>query len=199
MKKYILASASPRRKELLEQIGMDFDIFVSDTSEESIDKASMPVNLYVEELALLKASNAAESLIALNHKNHLIIAADTIVSCDGDILGKPKDKDEAYDMLKRLSGRKHEVYTGICIMRLSDGFSVADFECTEVYFKNLDSAKINRYIATKEPMDKAGAYGIQGLGALLTEKINGDYFNVVGLPISKLESILEKDFEEEIL
>ena len=199
MKKYILASASPRRRELLEQIGLDFDVFVSNADENTIAGDSMQINLYVEELALLKAADTASALRKQNERNHIIIAADTVVSCGGEILGKPKNEKDAYEMLKKLSGRKHEVYTGFCAMRLSDGFSAADFERTEVFFKELNSKKIWRYIETKEPMDKAGAYGIQGLGALFVEKINGDYFNVVGLPISKLAQLLEREFGEEIL
>lgn len=199
MKKYILASASPRRRELLEQIGLDFDIFVSNADESKIAVDSMEINLYVEELALLKATDTAAALKEKGEKNHLIIAADTVVNCGGEILGKPKDEKDAYEMLKKLSASKHEVYTGFCVMRLSDGFSVADFECTEVFFKELNSKKILKYIDTKEPMDKAGAYGIQGLGALFIDRIDGDYFNVVGLPISKLAGLLEREFGEEIL
>lgn len=198
MKEYILASASPRRREILEQLGLDFDIIVSTTDEEKIDK-NLPINLYVEELAMAKASSAAGLCVAQNRKSGLIIAADTIVYCDGKILGKPKDRDDAFNMLNKLSGRTHEVLTGICVMRLKDGFSVAAYEKTNVHFKPLSPVKIWRYIDSGEPMDKAGAYGIQGLGAMLVEKIEGDYFNVVGLPVSKLVSVLEKEFGVEIL
>lgn len=190
MEKFILASASPRRRELLEQIGVAFDVFVSDAEEERADK-SLPPYLYVEELATIKAAAAAS---AVKKKSGIIIAADTVVYHNGKILGKPKSEAEAFKTLSALSGNMHEVYTGICVMRMSDGFSVADFDKTEVYFKKLTEERIKSYIGTKEPLDKAGAYGIQGKGALLTERINGDYSNVVGLPLSKLAGVLEKEF-----
>lgn len=193
MSKIILASASPRRRELLEQIGVDFGVFVTDADESKIDK-NLPVNLYVEEVAMAKAAAACSSA-----ENKIIISADTVVYHDGKILGKPKDESDAFKMLSSLSGNMHEVYTGICIMRSSDGFAVADYEKTEVYFNSLTEDEINNYIRSKEPMDKAGAYGIQGLGALLVNRINGDYFNVVGLPLSKLAEMLRKEFEIDLL
>ncbi len=198
MEKFVLASASPRRKELLEQIGMKFDILVTDADEDKVDK-NVPVHLYVEELALIKAAKAAEALTRLGNKNNIIIAADTVVVCDGKILGKPKDEEDAKSILTMLSGRCHEVYTGVCVMRLCDSFSVAGFEKTIVKFNDLTEELIKKYIKTKEPMDKAGGYGIQGKGAVLVEKIDGDYSNVVGLPLSKLCKILEAEFEEEIM
>ena len=193
MSKIILASASPRRRELLEQIGVDFGVFVTDADESKIDK-NLPVNLYVEEVAMAKAAAACSSA-----ENKIIISADTVVYHDGKILGKPKDESDAFKMLSSLSGNMHEVYTGICIMRSSDGFAVADYEKTEVYFNSLTEDEINNDIRSKEPMDKAGAYGIQGLGALLVNRINGDYFNVVGLPLSKLAEMLRKEFEIDLL
>lgn len=196
MDKYILASASPRRRELLEQIGLKFRIFVTDADESKIDK-NLPVNLYVEELAMAKAAAAAKVL--KNEKDAIIIAADTVVYFDNRIMGKPKDEKEAFDMLTCLSGNMHEVCTGVCVMRISDGFSAAGCERTEVYFNDLSPEKIQKYIDTGEPMDKAGAYGIQGVGALLVEKINGDYFNVVGLPLSRLSKILENEFGKNLI
>lgn len=196
MDKFILASASPRRRELLEQIGLKFRIFVTDADESKIDK-NLPVNLYVEELAMAKAAAAAKVLN--NEKDAIIIAADTVVYFNNKIMGKPKDEKEAFDMIESLSGNMHEVFTGICVMRISDGFSTAGCERTEVYFNELSPEKIQRYIDTGEPMDKAGAYGIQGVGALLVEKIIGDYFNVVGLPLSKLSKILENDFGKKLI
>lgn len=196
MDKYILASASPRRRELLEQIGLKFRIFVTDADESKIDK-NLPVNLYVEELAMAKAAAAAKVLN--NEKDAIIIAADTVVYFNNKIMGKPKDEKEAFDMIEALSGNMHEVFTGICVMRISDGFSTAGCERTEVYFNELSPEKIQRYIDTGEPMDKAGAYGIQGVGALLVEKIIGDYFNVVGLPLSKLSKILENEFGKKLI
>lgn len=194
MAEFILASASPRRKELLSLICEEFDVVVSDADESSVSK-DVPVNLYVQELALLKAAATAKEV--LKRKDAIIIAADTIVTLDGKILGKPNGADGAYEMLKGLSGRVHEVYTGYCIMRVSDGKTVCNSVKTEVEFKELTDEKIRRYIATNEPMDKAGAYGIQGLGSKLVKGIKGDYFNVVGLPVSAICDTLEREFEIE--
>lgn len=198
MGNFILASASPRRKELLEQIGMKFDVLIADADETKVDK-TIPVNLYVEELALIKAAAAAEMLNRAKDKTSLIISADTVVSCDGKILGKPKNEDDAVNMISMLSGREHEVYTGVCVMRMSDSFSVAGYEKTIVKFNDLSAEMIERYVKTKEYADKAGGYGIQGKGAVLVEKIDGDYSNVVGLPLSKLCKILENEFDEKII
>lgn len=196
MTEFVLASASPRRKELLEKMGLQFSIVVSEADESTVSR-DIPVNLYVQELALLKASATAKTL--LRNKKALIIAADTIVTLDGEILGKPDGEDGAKKMLSSLSGRTHEVYTGYCVMRISDGKTVCNSVKTEVKFKTLTEQKIRSYIESGEPMDKAGAYGIQGLGSMLIEKINGDYFNVVGLPVSALADTLEEEFELEIL
>lgn len=196
MTEFVLASASPRRKELLEKMGLQFSIVVSEADESTVSR-DIPVNLYVQELALLKASATAKML--LRNKKALIIAADTIVTLDGEILGKPDGEDGAKKMLSLLSGRTHEVYTGYCIMRISDGKTVCNSVKTEVKFKTLTEQKIRSYIESGEPMDKAGAYGIQGLGSMLIEKINGDYFNVVGLPVSALADTLEKEFDIEIM
>lgn len=196
MAEFILASGSPRRKEILSAAGVKFSVLVSDADEGAVNKDA-PVGIYVQELALLKAAAAAKYV--LKNKDAVIIAADTIVTLDGKILGKPKDEDDAFDMLKSLSNRAHEVYTGYCVMRVSDGFTFCNSVKTEVLFKELDDDLIRRYIRTGEPMDKAGAYGIQGKGAILAEKINGDYFNVVGLPVSALAKTLKDEFDIEIL
>ena len=196
MTEFVLASASPRRKELLEKMGLQFSVVVSEADESTVSR-DIPVNLYVQELALLKASATAKML--LRNKKALIIAADTIVTLDGEILGKPDGEDGAKKMLSSLSGRTHEVYTGYCVMRISDGKTVCNSVKTEVKFKTLTEQKIRSYIESGEPMDKAGAYGIQGLGSMLIEKINGDYFNVVGLPVSALADTLEKEFDIEIM
>lgn len=196
MTEFVLASASPRRKELLEKMGLQFSIVVSEADESTVSR-DIPVNLYVQELALLKASATAKTL--LRNKKALIIAADTIVTLDGEILGKPDGEDGAKKMLSSLSGRTHEVYTGYCVMRISDGKTVCNSVKTEVKFKTLTEQKIRSYVESGEPMDKAGAYGIQGLGSMLIEKINGDYFNVVGLPVSALADTLETEFDIEIL
>lgn len=196
MTEFILASASPRRKELLELMGLDFSVVVSDADEASVSR-DIPVSLYVQELALLKASAAAKT--AIDKKNAIIISADTIVTLDGRILGKPRDEAHAYEMLSALGGRTHEVYTGYCVMRMNDGKIVCGSVKTEVEFKQLTDKKIQSYIKSGEPMDKAGAYGIQGLGSMLISSINGDYFNVVGLPVSALADTLETEFDIEIL
>lgn len=197
MNKFILASQSPRRKELLETIGLDFEVIVSDADESTVSKDNVPVGVYVQELALIKAAAVAKKV--LKDKDVLIISADTIVTLDGTVLGKPKDEDDAFRMLSALSGREHEVYTGYCIMRIKDGYTVCNNVKTAVHFKDISENKIRSYIKTGEPMDKAGAYGIQGLGGILIEKIDGDYANVVGLPVSALADTLEKDFKISIL
>lgn len=196
MKKFILASASPRRKEILEAAGLDFDILVSEADEESVPR-DIPPKLYVQELALLKAAAAAKTV--LKSKQSFIISADTIVTLDGEILGKPYDEDNAKEMLRMLSARTHEVYTGYCVMRIADGKTVCNSVCTQVKFKELTDDTIDAYISTGEPMDKAGAYGIQGRGSVLADSISGDYFNVVGLPVSALSDTLKNEFEIDIL
>lgn len=197
MERIILASASPRRRELLEQLGIKFDIVVSTETEENIDK-SLPPEAYTSELALLKAAAVGKKLTELNRKNSIIIAADTVVYFDGKILGKPKNDVDARNMLKMLSDNRHEVYTGICVMRLKDAYTVSRSVKTSVKFKSLTDAMIDGYIRTQEPADKAGAYGIQGMGAVLVEEIQGDYFNVVGLPLSCLYDILKNEFDVDI-
>ncbi len=195
MHRFILASASPRRRELLENIGLKFDIIVSSQNEDDINK-DLPPELYCNELALKKASMVAYQI---KDKHAVIIAADTIVFADGEILGKPKDDKDAYKMLKLLSSKEHKVYTGICVLRMSDGFSVTRSVSTIVKFKELTDDIIYDYIKTGEPLDKAGAYGIQGKGAVLIKKIDGDYFNVVGLPVSELYDVLKNEFDIDIL
>ncbi len=197
MEKIVLASASPRRRELLEQIGIKFDIVVSNEPEDEIDKSLSPEN-YTSELALMKACNVAKKLTGTKRKDSLIIAADTVVYSDGKILGKPKDSDDAFRILKSLSGKAHEVYTGICVMRLTDGYATSKSIKTTVKFKELTDKTIKAYIKTGEPADKAGAYGIQGRGAVLVEEICGDYFNVVGLPLSALYDVLISEFGDYI-
>ncbi len=174
----ILASASPRRKELLSVIFDKFQIVVSDVEEnvpDGIKNENQP-----EYLARLKALDVAKS-----NPDSLVIGADTSVLADGIILGKPKSKDEAYDMLKLLSGRSHKVITGccICLNGKSHSFSVT----TYVNFYELSEGEINNYIDTLEPYDKAGGYGIQSKGGLFVKGIRGDYFNVVGLPVAELK------------
>lgn len=175
MAEIILASASPRRKELLETAGISFTVKVADV-EEVIEK-NMSADKVVMSLALQKAS-----AVAKDNPDAVVIGADTVVVLDGEILGKPKSEENAVELLMMLSGRVHTVYTGVAII---EGEKVKNFcEATQVEFHPLEKKEIEAYVATKEPMDKAGAYGIQGRGCVLIKKINGDYFNVVGLPVS---------------
>ena len=196
MSEIILASASPRRRELMENMGLDCSGLVSDADESVVDPG-VPPGMYVQQLALLKAAAVAKQVI--KNKKSLVISADTVVVNEGMILGKPKDADDAFAILKSLSGRTHKVYTGFCVLRVSDAYTVCENVCTKVTFKELSDSKIRRYIASNEVFDKAGAYGIQGLGAMLVDKIDGDYFNVVGLPVSKLSRVLEDDFGFELM
>ena len=194
MSEFILASASPRRKELLEILGLKFEIIVSE-AEENLNK-NLPAELYVNELALIKASAVAKNI--KNGEDAIVIAADTVVCLDGEILEKPKDNEDAFNILKKLSKNTHTVFTGICVMRMKDGYCITKCVKTDVIFKELSDREIRNYISTGEPADKAGAYGIQGKGAVFVEKINGDYNNVVGLPISELYDILLKEFDIDI-
>lgn len=196
MSEIILASASPRRRELLNITGLDFGIVVADVDESSV-ATDVPTDIYVQELALLKATATAKKI--LDKKDALVIAADTVVVYDGKILGKPTDEDDAQKMLKMLSGNVHQVYTGFCVLRMSDAKTVCKSVCTNVKMRELSEEKIRAYIDTGEPMDKAGSYGIQGLGSLLTDGIDGDYFNVVGLPLGELCHVLEDEFDLQIM
>lgn len=176
----ILASQSPRRRELMSYITKDFDVQVSDV-DETLPLGISPKDA-VEYLSRIKAE-------PFRNENDIIIGADTVVSIDNVILGKPHSKANAKQMLERLSGREHSVFTGVTILKgeKTETFSVE----TVVKFLPLKEKDIDWYVSTGEPMDKAGAYGIQGFGSLLVEKINGDYFNVVGLPVSKVNQVLK--------
>ena len=179
----ILASQSPRRRELLGQMGLTDFIIRPAQGEEIVDSNLSPDKL-VEELSRQKAAEVA----ATSDPEDLIIAADTVVAIDGTVLGKPHSPQEAFAMLSRLSGRHHTVYTGVTVRR---GDKVlTGHEATRVHFRSLTNQEIESYIATGEPMDKAGSYGIQGYGSMLVEGISGDYFNVVGLPICRLGQML---------
>lgn len=191
-KTIVLASASPRRKEILKNLGMNFEVVVSDV-EEKVDR-SLPHHLIVQELAMLKGTDVAKKV-----ENSIVISADTIVVIDKKILGKPKDEEDAKRMLNNLSGKTHEVYTGVCVTDSESGKAISDYEVTKVTFRNLTDDEIVRYISTKEPMDKAGGYGIQGKGCLLVSSIEGDYLNVVGLPAVKLSRILKEEFNFNII
>lgn len=179
----ILASQSPRRRELLERMGIsDFRTVVPDVDEAACEAPSP--GALVEELSRRKAL----AVQALEGSGPIIIAADTVVALEGAVLGKPADVSDARRMLSALSGRRHQVYTGLTVLRGGERHTC--HEVTEVTFRPLSGAEIDAYIATGEPMDKAGAYGIQGYGALLAEGISGDYYNVMGLPVCRLGRIL---------
>ena len=193
-KKIILASGSPRRREILENIGLNFSVSVSNADEGSVSPEGIPVGIYVQELAMLKAAASAKTA----ERGALVIGADTVVSLDGKILTKPTDENDAFEMLTELSGKTHEVYTGICVTDTSNMKSVCRSACTKVTFSPLTEKIVRAYIQTGESSDKAGAYGIQGKGALLVEKIDGDYFNVVGLPVKLLSEILRDEFDFEV-
>ena len=187
----ILASKSPRRRELLENIGLTFEVMV-DNSPEYADK-SMPPGEYVQKIARVKLENVMRAVVDDEACGNLvIIAADTVVVFAGEILGKPEDKDDAFRMLKLLSRNTHEVYTGIAVLNPADNGVITHAEMTRVTFRELSDEEIASYVNTGEPMDKAGSYGIQNLGSLLVSKIEGDFFNVVGLPLCKLGNILSE-------
>lgn len=188
--KFILASGSPRRKEILENISLEFEI-MADESDELIIEGEKPYDT-VKRLAMQKAKNIASRVEA--EENTIVIGADTVVSIDEKILGKPKDEREAKDMLLTLSGRINTVYTGLAVLETQSGKAVSEFVSTGVKFRSLSEKEIENYIKSGEPMDKAGAYGIQKIGGLFVESINGDYFNVVGLPLCRLGEILSEEF-----
>jgi septum formation protein len=192
MYKIILASGSPRRKEILAQAGVDFEVMVSNVSEESDKKEPA---LLVEELAAVKAE-AIEQEITLENEKVLILSADTLVFLEDTPLGKPKDKEDAFRMLRNLSGREHEVYTGVSvIIKREDGIrkQLIFHQRSIVKVAELTDEEINNYLVTGEAFDKAGAYGIQGSFAIHIEGIEGEYYNIVGLPISKIYHELLKE------
>lgn len=184
-RRIILASSSPRRSEILKSIKLDFEVIPSSYEEKMT--GSMDVQDEVTFLAYNKALNVSGKV---NDRNSIIIGADTVVCKDGRILGKPSSRQDAFDTLKMLSGTNHFVITGLCVMDMTDNKIVKHAEKTEVFFRDLTDDQINRYIDTREPFDKAGSYGIQGLGSVFVKKIDGCYFNVVGLPVYKLYDIL---------
>ena len=182
--KIILASQSPRRKELLERMGItDFEVIPARGAE--IFTRSLTPSQLVEELSQNKCAEVAAA-----HPDDLIIAADTVVAVNNRVLGKPRSEEDAARMLSALSGRLNMVYTGVTVALGRE--RVTEYEITSVRFRPLTQADIVRYIATGEPMDKAGAYGIQGYGCVLVEGISGDYYNVMGLPVCRLARMLAR-------
>ena len=183
--RFVLASGSPRRRELLEMLGVSDMVILPAQGEEKAPEGAEPGEL-VTALAAAKVREVAAHCAA----EDLIIGADTIVWLDGRPFGKPHSQEEAQQMLQILSGREHQVFTGVCVRR--DGRELCDWEESRVFFRELSEKEIQAYIATGEPMDKAGAYAVQGRGALFVRHIEGDFFNVVGLPLCRLGLMLKK-------
>lgn len=179
----ILASGSPRRKELLGKMGLEFEV-ISPEADERVQ--GLPEER-VEALAVRKARAVAEQV-----DSGLIIAADTLVALDNQVLGKPGDEAQAFEMLSALSGRTHRVLTGVCLLDAADGRCVHFVSRSEVTFRPLEAEEIRAYIATGEPMDKAGAYGIQGLGGAFVSRLQGSFENVMGLPVQELGDALDQ-------
>jgi len=185
LKKIILASGSPRRKLLLQQLGLEFINSPSNITEDLSFSAS-PSEL-ARNIAIQKAQQVASGL-----NEGIVIAADTVVTWAGNVMGKPTNREEAYFMISCLSGQCHQVITGICVIDVMDNIPDAAFECTDVFFRSLSSDEINNYLNYEEWEDKAGAYAIQGRGALLVDHIIGCYYNVVGLPLNRLNLMLRR-------
>ncbi len=192
MPKFILASNSPRRREILSMLGMDFKVIVSDC-DENIENGLSP-DAAVCELARRKAEAVFRSLP--NHENCIVLGSDTMVWDGARPLGKPKDKDDAYNTLMSLSDKEHSVFTGIALIGNIDGKTVSVSEAaeTKVVFSALSEAEVRSYVDSGEPLDKAGSYGIQGSGGIFVRELRGDYYNVVGLPISLMRQMLKRHF-----
>ena len=186
--KLLLASKSPRRRELLSEAGYSFEIVSSPFDEGTIDLKSDPVS-GVCDIAFGKANAAFEALSFEQQREAVVLGADTIVVCDGEVLLKPRDEEDAILTLKKLSGKKHRVHTAVSI--ISSVKTETFVSTTDVFFYELTDEEIREYVASGECADKAGSYGIQGKGGLLVEKIDGDYYNVVGLPIARTVRALQ--------
>jgi len=181
----ILGSGSPRRKRILEGLGLEFTIDIPDVDESAVNDETAAE--HVRRLSWLKAAT-----VAGRHDEGTVVAADTVVVLDGELLGKPADAGEAVEMLLRIRGRWHEVYTGVTALRCSDGASAGGVERTEVLVRFLAEDEIADYVAGGEPLDKAGAYAIQDCGAALVEQVRGCFYNVVGLPVVRLCDVLKQ-------
>jgi len=180
----ILASKSPRRKEILEEFGFKLQIITEEVAEESNEKDPI---LWAIEIAKKKAE-----AVSKNNRDQWVLAADTVVVYENEFLGKPKDEKDAFEVLKKLSGKNHQVITGVVFINVEANIEISFADKTEVYFKQLDESEINWYVETKDPLDKAGSYGIQGKGSIFIERIEGDFFNVMGFPISKFYDKLKE-------
>ncbi|XP_021198229.3 dTTP/UTP pyrophosphatase isoform X2 [Helicoverpa armigera] len=195
-KSIILASGSPRRKELIENIGLKVTLCPS-LFEENLDPKSFnSFSEFVEETALQKVLEVEKRLLSEGKRPDVVIGADTMVTLGKEMFGKPTSEADAFNMLSRLSGRGHTVYTGVVVK--TQHKTVKFTEKTDVFFGNVDDKQIKGYIATGEPMDKAGGYGIQGVGGTFVERVEGDYFTVVGLPLYRLSSVLYDMFKDQI-
>lgn len=184
--KYILASASERRQELLHRIVNDFDIIVS-----MFDENSVIVRENIEDYVIELAEGKALDVIKNIRENAIVIAADTIVTLDNKVFGKPENDNHAFEMLRLLSGRTHRVYSAVVIINTENNKIEKRCIYTDVKFSEITDEEIRKYIETKEPLDKAGAYGIQGYGGVFVEKINGCYYNVVGLPLNVVNKMIK--------
>ncbi len=200
MQRLILASGSPRRSELLARIGIPFDVMVSGIEE--VREADMKAHDYARAMSRNKAMDIVDKqlerlsgghdMVCLAERNRLVLACDTVVAREEHILGKPEDRTDAARMLRLLSGSWHEVLTGMTLVRIGSGEMQSGIVTTRVKFRALSENLIARYLGTGEPFDKAGAYGVQGYGSLLVERIDGDYYNVMGLPLQRLSEMLEE-------
>jgi len=182
---FILASGSPRRKELMEMLGVKNLRIIPAKGEEHAPDGAQP-----GDLVMALAAAKAEEVAAQAGEDDVVVAADTIVWFDGRPFGKPHSREQAMEMLRTLSGNTHHVYTGVAVLR--GGTERLGYECTAVHFRQIPEDEIARYVASGEPMDKAGAYGAQGLGALFVRGIEGDFFNVMGLPLCRLDAMLKE-------
>ncbi|MBO9667427.1 MAG: septum formation protein Maf [Bdellovibrio sp.] len=190
MKTLILASESPRRKQLLQEAGFSFDVASVKVSE--IPDKNLNVNEQILDIARRKARAGFADQTSRGNSDFILISADTEVIFGGGPLGKPADKDDAFRILKLLSGKVHDVITAVCMMESPGGRELSHVETTKVFFKTLSDDEIWTYIESGEPMDKAGAYGIQGLGRKFVERIEGPFDNVVGLPVQAVKNLLTK-------
>ena len=180
----ILASKSPRRKEILGNVGFKLKIVSAD-----VDEISNKTDNIEKIMDIAYKKTVA---VANNYEEHFVVGADTIVELDGEIIGKPRDEEDAKSILQRLSGKSHRVITGYCLITKEKNILIKDYGVTTVFFKKLDKSMIEWYIESKQPMDKAGAYGIQDKGSVFIEKIDGDFFTVMGFPIAKFIETLKK-------
>jgi len=187
----VLASQSPRRKELLEKAGFEFRTFSVKVSE-FLDK-NLTLDEAIRQIARQKATACQEQIKSLNLQNILILSSDTVVVIDNEVLGKPQDQGQAFEFLRRLSGQTHEVKTSVCFIDELTEKMILDIESAWVTFRELSDQEIKSYVASGEPMDKAGAYGIQGVGGKFISKLNGNLDTVMGLPVKLVEKIMTEN------